>query len=156
LHGRFHRNLFAQVQVSMESGHVFSDFLIIRKGTVTKVSTLLNCVSFLLRRWWVSVNVCIHGHFRRRVSVFMPTASFQKQATQNRHHQRQKSGQKTALLQDATLLCQRRLLDRQSSDVLSSSTQVCFLMTAHRNVDFITFLAHSLTQSINSLLHFLT
>ena len=78
----------------------------------------------------------IHGHFRRRVSIFLPTASFQKYATQNRQRRRQKSGQKTALLQDATLLCQRRLLDRHSSDVLSSSTQLCFLRTAHRNVFF--------------------
>jgi len=53
-----------------------------------------------------------------------------------RQHRRQKSGQKTALLQDATLLFQRRLLDRQSSDVLSSWTQVCFLRTTHRNVSF--------------------
>ena len=36
LHGRFHGNLFAQVQVLMECGHVFSDFLIICKGTVAK------------------------------------------------------------------------------------------------------------------------
>jgi len=66
----------------------------------------------------------------------LPTASFQKHATQNRQHRRQKSGQKTTLLQDATLLCQRRLLDRQCSYVLSSSTQVCSLRTAHRNVFF--------------------
>jgi len=67
---------------------------------------------------------------------FLPTASFQKHATQNRQHRRQKSGQKTTLLQDTTLLCQRRLLDRQSSYVLSSSTQFCFLRTSHRNVSF--------------------
>jgi len=108
------------------------------------------CV-FTVKKTSLCATVC-----RRRVSIFLPTASFQEHATKNRQHRRQKSSQKTALLQDATLLCQRRFWDRLSSDVLSSSSQVCFLRTSHRNVAFYNVfgtLAHAVDKLCYTLWH---
>jgi len=136
LHGRFHQNLFAQVQVSMESGHVFSDFLIICKGAIAKsVRHFLAVFRFATAFVGFCKRLYLQSLSSTSISFLADCIISETCYTESTTPEAEERSENRPFAGcDAALSTTSFLSPELLQYVLSSSTQVCFLRTGHRNV----------------------